>query len=285
MAEQKYYTISSIEKAFSVIELMTHKALWDLRELAKISGLPKGTLQRILLTLEELGYVRQEHRGGAYGLTLKLFQTGRRVVSNNNLVELARPHCRALLEAVNETVNLCMASGEEMVVVDQQVSRHHLRLDSIVGSSFPVYPSASGKIWLAFQEERESLRLLQALNKNSAMPPDAVNDFIAELTVVRREGVAFDYEEIFEGVRCVAAPIFDYSGNIVATLGCSVPTIRLSEELSARLVREISQKAQTISGLLGAPARPFQPVGRSMLDVAASLPGPQGSEACGRLGG
>ena len=55
MAEQKYYTISSLAKTFSVIELMTHKSLWDLRELAKVSALPKGTLQRILLTLEELG--------------------------------------------------------------------------------------------------------------------------------------------------------------------------------------------------------------------------------------
>lgn len=271
MAEQKYYTISSLEKAFSVIELMTHKALWDLRELANVSGLPKGTLQRILLTLEELGYVRQERRGGAYGLTLKFFQTGRRVVGNNNLVEMARPHCRALLEAVNETVNLCMASGQDMVVVDQQVSRHHLRLDSIIGSSFPIYPSASGKIWLAFQEERETLRQLQALNRNgAALSPDAVNDFIAELAEVRREGIAFDYEEIFEGVRCVAAPIFDYSGNIVATIGCSVPTIRLTEELSARLIREVCQKAQTISGLLGAPARPFQPTPRSMLVAEVS---------------
>lgn len=267
MAEQKYYTISSLAKTFSVIELMTHKALWDLRELAKVSDLPKGTLQRILLTLEELGYVRQEHRGGAYGLTLKFFQLGRRIVGNNNLVELARPHCRALVSAVNETVNLCMASGNDMVVVDQQLSRHHLRLDSIVGSSFPIYPSASGKVWLAFQNEQDVMRMLkQICDANEKISAADITSFMDELADVRREGIAFDHEEIFEGVRCVSAPIFDYSGNIVATIGCSVPTIRITENLSFLLIDEVCDKARSISALLGAPRKTFQKTTHSMME-------------------
>lgn len=267
MAEQKYYTISSLEKTFSVIELMTHKALWDLRELAKVSSLPKGTLQRILLTLEELGYVRQEHRGGAYGLTLKFFQLGRRIVGNNDLVEIARPHCRALVGLVNETVNLCMASGNDMVVVDQQQSRHHLRLDSIIGSSFPIYPSASGKIWLAFQNEQDTMQALKHIcQDNHNISAEDVSRFLDELTEVRNEGIAFDYEEIFAGVRCVAAPVFDYSGNIVATIGCSVPTVRITDDLSAALITEVCDKARTISSLLGAQGKAFQKTCHTMLE-------------------
>ncbi len=269
MAEQKYYTISSLAKTFSVIELMTHKSLWDLRELAKVSALPKGTLQRILLTLEELGYVRQEHRGGAYALTLKFFQLGRRIVGNNNLVELARPHCRELVGIVNETVNLCMASGSDMVVVDQQMSRHHLRLDSIIGSSFPIYPSASGKIWLAFQNEQDVMRVLgQICQENPKISAEDITSFIEELADVRNEGIAFDYEEIFEGVRCVASPIFDYSGSIVATLGCSVPTVRITKELSSLLINEVCDKAKLISSLLGAQARKFQKTHKTMIDIS-----------------
>ena len=79
---------------------MAHQAKWELRDLAKASGLPKGTLQRILLTLCELGFVSQDGKGGAYSLTLKFFKLGQRIASNNSLVEKARPACRQLMEKV-----------------------------------------------------------------------------------------------------------------------------------------------------------------------------------------
>ena len=107
----KYYTIGVLGKSFGVIELMAHQAKWELRDLAKASGLPKGTLQRILLTLCELGFVSQDGKGGAYSLTLKFFKLGQRIASNNSLVEKARPACRQLMEKVNETVNLCVAQN------------------------------------------------------------------------------------------------------------------------------------------------------------------------------
>ena len=112
----KYYTIGVLGKSFGVIELMAHQAKWELRDLAKASGLPKGTLQRILLTLCELGFVSQDGKGGAYSLTLKFFKLGQRIASNNSLVEKARPACRQLMEKVNETVNLCVAQNFDMVV-------------------------------------------------------------------------------------------------------------------------------------------------------------------------
>ena len=96
----KYYTIGVLGKSFGVIELMAHQGKWELRDLAKASGLPKGTLQRILLTLCELGFVSQDGKGGAYSLTLKFFKLGQRIASNNSLVEKARPACRQLMEKV-----------------------------------------------------------------------------------------------------------------------------------------------------------------------------------------
>ncbi|WP_302985025.1 IclR family transcriptional regulator, partial [Bilophila wadsworthia] len=232
----KYYTIGVLGKSFGVIELMAHQAKWELRDLAKASGLPKGTLQRILLTLCELGFVSQDGKGGAYSLTLKFFKLGQRIASNNSLVEKARPACRQLMEKVNETVNLCVAQNFDMVVMAQQVSWQILRLDSIIGSSFPIYPSASGKVHCAFLEESELLKFLNELREaRPELTTDDINRFCTELAAIRREGVGFDCEEIFTGVRCVAAPIFDYTGNLVATIGCSVPTVRITEESSALL--------------------------------------------------
>lgn len=259
-AESKYYTIGALGKAFSVIEMMTRKSKWELGELSKACGLPKGTLQRILLTLEELGYVSQENRGGAYRLTLKFYKIGRSIVANSSLVEQAHPACRRLLEKVNETVNLCIASGLDMVVVDQQVSRHMLRLDSIIGSSFPIYGSASGKVLMAFLDETDLNRLLGMIRAELPQVTKAdLDDLNRELSIIRQEGLGFDYEEIYAGVRCIAAPVFDYSGAVTATVSCSVPTVRIDAALSEKLTLEVRRTAEEVSSILGAPRRTFRP--------------------------
>lgn len=72
----KYYTIGVLGKSFGVIELMAHQAKWELRDLAKASGLPKGTLQRILLTLCELGFVSQDGKGRCLQPDIEVFQAG-----------------------------------------------------------------------------------------------------------------------------------------------------------------------------------------------------------------
>lgn len=80
--------------------------------------------------------------------------------------------------------------------------------------------------------------------------------------------MAFDYEEIFAGVRCAAAPIFNYTGGLVATLGCAAATVRITEDFSARLTREVRATAAKISLLLGGPQREFAPLSRPMLREA-----------------
>ena len=99
-----------------------------------------------------------------------------------------------------------------------------------------------------FLEESELLKFLNELRETRPeLTTDDINRFCTELAAIRREGVGFDCEEIFTGVRCVAAPIFDYTGNLVATIGCSVPTVRITEESSALLIREVIQTAAAIS--------------------------------------
>ncbi|MDO5537344.1 MAG: IclR family transcriptional regulator [Desulfovibrionaceae bacterium] len=268
---EKYYNIGVLGKAFGVIELMSHQAKWELKELARTTGLPKGTLQRILYTLCELGYVSQEKKGGMYSLTYSFFKLGQRIASNSNLADRVGPYCRQLMERVNETVNLCVALNMEMVVVVQQVSWQALRLDSIIGSSFPIFGSASGKVHCAFMDEKKLLDFLNELRRqNPDLSVEAINRFCEELNSVRREGVAFDFEEIFHGVRCVAAPIFDYTGNLCASIGISVPTVRITEESSENLIREIGLAAAKMSSVLGAPTRSFLPSSHTMMGTPAA---------------
>ncbi|MCJ2165485.1 IclR family transcriptional regulator [Pseudodesulfovibrio sp. S3-i] len=234
--------------------MLSTKKSWELAELSRIMDLPKTTVHRMLLTLSDNGYVLQEKERGEYSLTFKLFSIGSRMLRHSSMVDVARPYCQELLNAVDETVNLCVASGTQMLVVDKQVTSQMLRQDSIIGSSFPLFQSASGKIFLAFAEQEESERVIKLIKEQSCFPDTdkAMQDLRAELEAVRQTGLAYDYEEVFKGVRCTAAPIFDVQNKLVATLSVSAPTARLNEKTSAHIKSSIIRAAQQISMRLGA---------------------------------
>ena len=263
--QNKYYEIGSITKVCVLIEMLSLRKSWELTELCKAVGLPKTTVHRMLLTLEGNGYVVQEKKRGDYSLSFKLFSIGSRMIQHSNLVDVARPYCRELLAAVNETVNLCVVSGTEMLVVDKHVTTQMLRQDSIVGSSFPLFQSASGKIFLAFAEKDESERVLKVIHEQapSLNSEKLMALLLKELDEVRNTGLAYDYEEVFTGVRCIAAPIYGFHDKLIATLSISAPTVRLNETVSANIEKYLAAIAEKISIRMGAShaVLPFKAIG------------------------
>jgi DNA-binding IclR family transcriptional regulator len=256
--EEKYYTMRSLEKALFVVETMATKSKWELKDLSAVCSLPKGTLQRILRTFEDLGYVRQLERGGAYSLTLKFYKLGKQITSQNDIVPLVRPVMLQLRDRVNETVNLSALSGVDVVVIHQKASHHALQMDSIIGTTFPACLSASGKVFLAFLPEEDLRSFIKELRRTNAdLDSDKINWLYKELELTRTRGIGLDFEELFKGIRCVAAPIFDDSGHILATISCSVPTVRLDMALSQKLLQEIPLAAAQASQLFEAPDRAF----------------------------
>ncbi|WP_243545694.1 IclR family transcriptional regulator [Pseudodesulfovibrio tunisiensis] len=251
-SEKKYYTIGAIVKACSVVEMLSTRKSWDLSGLCRAVGLPKTTVHRILLTLEDLGFVLQEQERGEYALSYKIFSLGSRVVNHSNIVDFARSHCRDLLRKVNETVNLCVVSGTDMLIIDKQVATQSLRQDSLVGSSYPLFHSASGKVVLAFLEDDEREKLLARIKReNFEVTEQDVEALRQESLEIRKTGLGHDYEEVYQGVRCIAAPIFDFQDRIIATLSVSVPTIRLDDKSRVRIERELLIAAERISSRVG----------------------------------
>lgn len=251
---KKYYEIGSISKVCQLIEMLSTKKSWELTDLCKAVGMPKTTVHRMLLTLEDNGYVVQERQRGEYCLSFKFFSIGSRMLGHSNLVDIARPYCRELLEAVDETVNLCVVSGTEMLVVEKQVTSQMLRQDSIIGSSFPLFQSASGKIFLAFADKAETEKVLALIREQSpSMQSEQVmRDLCSEIEQVRDSGLAYDYEEVFKGVRCTAAPLYDFQNKLVATLSVSSPTVRLNEKTTTIIESHLIVTASKISQRLGA---------------------------------
>lgn len=251
---KKYYEIGSISKLCVLIEMLSSQKSWELAALCRAVGMPKTTVHRMLLTLEDNGYVVQEKQRGEYCLSFKLFSIGSRMLGHSNLVDIARPYCRELLEAVDETVNLCVVSGTEMLIVDKQVTSQMLRQDSIIGSSFPLIQSASGKIFLAFTDENETEKVLNLikLQLSPTHSEQLLRDLRIELEKVRQTGLAYDYEEVFKGVRCTAAPVYDFQNKLAATISISAPTVRLNEKAMTNIETHLMIASKKISQRLGA---------------------------------
>jgi len=261
MEKKSYYRIEAVAKTFEIIEILAQKPWWELAELSRILSMPKSTIHRIILTLADLGYVIHEKERGAYALSYKLLKTGSHVVNHLNIIDVARPYCRDLMLNLGETVNLVIPSGTEMLVIDKQVTTQLLRQDSIVGGSFAMFPSASGKIYLAFLDQLERQKTIDDIIKNAQKPlsSQTIDTFLQEIETARAALVAFDNEEIYKGVRCVAVPIFGHQGSIVAVLSSSAPTTRFSIEKNELFAEQLRESAQKISLRVGATAYPPQP--------------------------
>jgi len=250
--DKKYYTIGVVSKTFAIIELLSTKSSFALNELCKILKMPKTTVQRILLTLCDEGYVEQRC-GGIYALSYKLFSVGRNVVNNCNIVEISRPYMLKLLDKYNETINLCVASGLDMVIIAKDSTKHTLKPDNIVGTSFAIFYSASGKALLAFQQANDYKKLIDKilLEAQPTITPNEFEKFLLEQKRTKLSGLAYDNEEIYDGVRCVASPILDHDNNPIATIGISIPSARLSIEKMHQIENGLLEIATKISQRLG----------------------------------
>ncbi|MEG2005611.1 MAG: IclR family transcriptional regulator, partial [Bilophila sp.] len=158
-----------------------------------------------------------------------------------------------------ETVNLCIPSGTDMCVIDKQVTSHLLRQDSLIGSMFSLFRSASGKACLAFLPEDELHAQLEQIRSTEQVSTKEIDELHAELQQVRNNGVGFDNEGVFKGVRCVAAPIFDHQDRVIATIGISAPVVRLTEQNLLTVETEVRRAAANISRRLGASTRRVDP--------------------------
>ncbi|MBN1224828.1 MAG: IclR family transcriptional regulator [Candidatus Aminicenantes bacterium] len=253
MEKEFYYTIGSLAKAFRVIELLVAQKEYELRELCKGTGLQKTTVHRILLTLQDLGYVKQNPENRKYQATIKYFELGQSVIHHTGLIDVARPHMLELSRNAGESVNLGTLDGIDALCIDRVEGKNPLKVDQPVGSRYPAYVSAFGKAMLAFlpDEERDSLlrahKLIRLTNRTLRSRAALEED----LKESRERGFATDDEEAVLGIRCVGAPIFSYSDRIVAGISVAAPASRIDDRKIRQLSRLVMRTASLISMDLG----------------------------------
>lgn len=187
-----------------------------LAEVAAAANLARPTARRILLTLEELGYVRIAERG--YALTPRVLELGVAYVRSTGLWDVARPHLERLVARTNESCSIAQLDGSDIVYVARVAVPKIVSLAVQIGTRFPALPTSLGKVQLAALAPAELEAVLAMPTRSGLVPrwqPDrAERD--AELRQVRARGWALTDEQLTLGIRSVAAPLRDGSGRVIA---------------------------------------------------------------------
>ncbi|KKM11419.1 IclR family transcriptional regulator [Clostridiales bacterium PH28_bin88] len=247
-------TIQSIDRAINVLECFTSgRHELGVTEISKLLELHKSTVHGILTTLEYRRYLEQNPETGKYKLGLKLFELGNLVQDGMDLKVVAGPFLQRLVEEHGETVHLVIMDQGEAVYIDKRDSHQSMRMVSQVGKRLPCHCTGVGKTLLAFlpEEQLEAVireKGLARFTGNTITEPAALKEHLRE---VRQRGYAIDDQEITEGLTCVAAPIRNHTGNVVAAMSVAGPSIRMGREKIGGIIISVTKAAEELSEKLG----------------------------------
>ena len=246
-------TIKSLERAMEVFEFLSEGQGMPLTQLATELNQSPATVYRILVTLEKRGLVEFDHVAQLWHIGPRSFVIGARFIRRTNLVERARPIMRKLMEDTGETANLGVQQEDSVLFLSQVETQANIRAFFPPGTLSPMHASGIGKALLAHMDE---LRLDTLFSKTqfkrftgySITEPTALR---AHLSDIRTKGYSIDNEEKNTGMRCIAAPVFDFNGEVIAGISVSGPTCRIEPARLEELIAPVMNAAQDLTFAIG----------------------------------
>lgn len=252
--------VRSLERGLAVIQAFSQSSpTLTLSEVARDTGLTRPTARRVLLTLQELGYVRSD--GRRYALTPRVLAIGYAYLSSIGLPEIAQPHLQELAEQTHESCGVAALDGTEIVYVARVPTRRIFSVALSVGSRLPAYATSTGRVLLAHlpPPELDGYFRRAELRPLTAKTVTSEQELRAILATVRADGWALLDQELEEGVRSIAAPLRDAGGNVVAAITVSSHAGRVSlDAVRCDLLPLLLRAAEGISQDLR--HRPFLPL-------------------------
>jgi DNA-binding IclR family transcriptional regulator len=252
-AGNRTYTITSLQRGLRLLNLfaLEERGL-SASDVARLTSLPVSTVHRFLVNLESAGFLSCD-RSGTYQLGTACVSLGQAARGQFDVRTASLPHLQELNQRTRETVHLTVRHGLTAVYVEKLDSPEPLRIHSRIGASIPLYCTAVGKILLAYlpESDRESILKQLELKRFTENTASNLQELHAELQRTRKNGFACDLEEHELHIRCIAAPIWDHSGAVNASLSVTGPAVRMSNarlRQIAPLIRDVGLK---ISAQLG----------------------------------
>lgn len=227
-----------------------HDAM-GITELARLLGLPKSNVHRVLQALVETGYVAREESSGTYGISIKLWEVARTILADLDIGKIARPFLQRLTQCTGETSQLSILNGYDVVYLEKVDSSEPVHTYTPIGSRVPAHCTATGKIMLSSQPEKIGDDISKSLVRYTGRTFVDLKKFRCELRHCAKQGYAINRGEWREGVWGVAASIRDNTESVVAAVGISGPAARVKEKLADVIVPSICDTARQISAALG----------------------------------
>lgn len=243
-------TLKTVDKALNAVDfLAVFGGKVGVRELAEYLSIDKSSMHRLLTTLEQHGYVAQDPITGKYQLGTRVFEVGAVLLNQINLRAAAHAHLERLARETGEGVHLAVESADQCAYVDKIEGEKALRSSSQLGWRQPLHCTALGKVLLAYLPDHRIDHLLRT-EELKPLTPYTITDpdrLVAQLSEIRRTGIALDHQEIEVGLCCVAAPIFGTGGQVVGAVSIAGPVQRFGPERLPQLSQLVRRTAKAIS--------------------------------------
>jgi IclR family pca regulon transcriptional regulator len=239
-----------------------------LSEVARATGLTRAAARRFLLTLVELGYVRNDGRD--FSLRPRVLELGYAYLSGLSLTEVAAPHMEELVTTVHESSSVSVLDGDDIVYIVRVPTKRIMTVTIAVGTRFPAYATSMGRVLLAHRAPEEIARYLNAVDLKP-LTRRTVTDgqrLGSILNGVRAQGFAIVDQELEDGVRSLAAPLHGASGAVIAAINVSAHASRvtmdtLRKDLLPHLLDSAAKIDADLQSLGGQPAPPSPPTPKS----------------------
>lgn len=272
----KPYENRVVDRIVAILACFEHgESELKLMQICDKTGLNKSTVYRLLEVLRAHRLVCLDETSGSYHLGLRLFELGSIATGHLDLDRLAQPVLQELAEQTGETAHLAVLDGSDMLAIAKVESRSSLRIRSVTGYRTPAYSTAAGKVLLA-GINHDKLDAYFAKTPMVAFTRTTITSAVrlrAELKTIAEQGYALDHGEREQGMQCVAAPVRDHTGQVVAAIGVLAPSIRLTSKKRIVAVTRVTLAAaarlssnlgsQSLSGPVRAGGMPSNEMRRS----------------------
>ena len=261
--QKREYNITSLQRGLRMLQLMGQAGRGlPASEIAKLSGLPVSTVHRFLVNLEAGGFLAKDELNN-YHLGVACVSLGQAAREQLDVRKVSIAHLEQLNRSTRETVHLTVRHKLTAVYIEKMESPQPLRIHSRIGASVPLYCTAVGKVMLAYLNEEEQERVVNELElrRFTENTVGSIQELRAQLARVRKDGFACDLEEHEPHIRCIAAPIWDHTGAVNASLSVTGPAVRMSTNRLREIAPLVRDAGLKISHDLGFPGAKSRPVG------------------------
>lgn len=242
-------TIASVSKAIRVIEYVAASKEAGVTEISRGLGYGVSATYHLLNTLREENILVQDKNTKKFKLALKLWQLGNLAYEQNHIADVIKPYLKKLRDLTGETANLTILDNNRTVYIAQEESDRLVRMFTKTGATAPLHCTGGGKTILAHKTKEVRDDIIEKINLERFTKSTITDkeEFKKELDTIKENGYGFDNEERELGVSCIAAPIFDLSNNVIASISISGPSARFTDQAKSKWIKDTVAVARQVT--------------------------------------